>query len=49
LGMQARGMALKAPDITLHINLHPNQGGTCLETGADGTSDIIKYDELRIH
>jgi hypothetical protein len=27
LGMQAGGMAIKAPSITAHINLCPNQGG----------------------
>jgi hypothetical protein len=47
--MQARGMALRAPNITLRINLHPNQGDAGLKIGADGTSDITKHNELHIH
>jgi hypothetical protein len=49
LEMQARGMALRAPNITLRINLHPNQGDAGLKIGADGTSDITKHNELHIH
>jgi hypothetical protein len=47
--MQYGGMAPKAPSITVHINLCPNQGDASLKTGADGTSDITKCHELRIH
>jgi hypothetical protein len=46
--MQVGGMASKAPSITPRINLRPNQGDTCLKTGADGTSDITEHDVLRI-
>jgi hypothetical protein len=47
--MQARGIAPKAPNFTSRINLHQNQGDEGLKTGPDGTSDITKHDELRIH
>jgi hypothetical protein len=41
LGMQATGMAPKAPSTTPHFNLNPNL--------TDGTFDIINHDELRIY
>jgi hypothetical protein len=47
--MQAGGMAPKAPSFTARINLHQNQGDSGPKTGADGTSDITKHDELHIH
>jgi hypothetical protein len=42
-------MAPKAPSITAHINLHPNQGDAGLKTVAKDTSGITKHDELHIH
>jgi hypothetical protein len=47
--MHAGGTAPKAPGITMRINLRPNQGDAGLKTGTEGTSDITKHDELRIH
>jgi hypothetical protein len=49
LEMQAGGMAPKAPNITARINPRPNQGDVGLKTGAEGTFDITKHDELHIH
>jgi hypothetical protein len=46
-GMQAGGIALKAPSFTVRINLCQNQGDTGLKTSAGGTSNITKHDELR--
>jgi hypothetical protein len=47
--MHAGGMAPKGPSITMCINLCPNQGDACIKTDSDGTFNITKHDELRIH
>jgi hypothetical protein len=47
--MKAGDIAPKAPSFTVRINLHQNQGDVGLKTGADGTFNITKHDELCIH
>jgi hypothetical protein len=48
-GCKLEALHRKAPSFTTHINLCQNQGDAGLKTGADGTSNITKHDELHIH
>jgi hypothetical protein len=47
--MQAGGITLKGPSITVRMKLCRDQGDASLRTSADDTSDTNKHDDLRIN
>jgi hypothetical protein len=47
--MQAGGITLKDPSITMHNNLRRYQVEAGPKTSANGTSSITKHEELRIY